>query len=120
MGDMGVPLKTLEDSHQQHYEASQKGAAGQRTHLASLGTLPVVQQEVERNITTTSSLEARSLRSRSMWRSSLPSYITAWVARKSTQKVKSWERLVQSLACTQQGKWQVACMATIVLVGILF
>merc|ERR1711874_483802 len=67
--DMGVPLKTLEDEHEQHYQASQKAAKdpeGGKWPAYPSGkswTMPVVRQEVARNTITTSSLEARSQRS---------------------------------------------------------
>merc|ERR1712124_207096 len=82
--DMGVPVQTLIDTHQQHYEASQKAArtqmeaSGLHTLLASLGMLPVALQAVARSSTTTSFKALKSPSRNSTLPSSHRSSTTAW------------------------------------------
>merc|ERR1712004_510714 len=63
--DMGVPLQTLVDETEKHYQAAKKtekdpdGGSWPATLRASLGTSPVARLAVARSSTTTSSPVAR-------------------------------------------------------------
>merc|ERR1712224_416094 len=76
--DMGIPVQTLVDAHEAHYQASQKMAKDPEG-----GPFPA-RLAVARNSTTTSFQVPRSPLSHSTLPSLLQSSITAWVVSRST------------------------------------